>query len=196
MIKEEKVSVLKRIYFWVRWESRYLPRDIANGIRNLWYWLPVIWKDRSWSNYYIFEILKHKLADQIKFVDKSEFSDKTSLSKLKTCIKLIESHQEGTYMLEYTDYSEEKLYSIPSEDEPITYQLHSQVLWEKYDDLFKKYPLIYKRVLNGEGIFIAKFDDESKQKRLNAMNVCYINQQRADALLFKMLHKYIPHWNY
>jgi hypothetical protein len=56
--------------------------------------------------------------------------------------------------------------------------------------------LIYKRVLNGEGIFIAKFDEESKQKRLNAMNVCYINQQRADALLFKMLHKYIPQWNY
>lgn len=195
MRKDEKVSVLKRIYFWVRWESRYLLRDIAKGIRNLWYWFPVIWKDRSWSNHYIFEILKHKLADQAKFADKLEFFDKSDISKLKTCIKLIESYQDETYVLEYVDYSEERLYTTSSEDEPITYELHSEILWENYDELFKKYPLIYKRVLNGEGLFIAKFDDESKQKRLNAMNLCYINQQRADALLFKMLERYISHWS-
>jgi hypothetical protein len=195
MSRDEKVSVLKRIYFWVRWESKYLPRDIAKGIRNLWYWFPVIWKDRSFSNYYILEILKHKLSDQAKFADKLEFFDKSDISKLKTCIKLIKSYQDETYVLEYVDYSEEKLYSIPSEDEPITYELHSEILWENYDELFKKYPLIYKRVLNGEGVFIAKFDDESKQKRLNAMNLCYINQQRADALLFKMLERYISHWS-
>jgi hypothetical protein len=195
MSKDEKISVLKRIYFWLKWEGRYLPRNIAKGIRNLWYWFPVIWEDRSFNNYYILKILKHKLEDQAKYVGESELFDKSDLSKLKTCIKLIESHQEGTYMLEYTDYSEEKLYTIPSEDDPITYECYSEIIWEKYDELFKKYPLIYKRVLNGEGLFMAKFNDERKQKRLNAMNLCYINQQRADALLFKMLHQYMRQWH-
>lgn len=42
-------------------------RRIFIGIRNLIYWLPVIWRDRCFDHHYIFVILRHKLADMERF---------------------------------------------------------------------------------------------------------------------------------
>ena len=37
-------------------------RSISNGIRNLVYWLPVIWRDRPWDYVYLLRIMRHKVA--------------------------------------------------------------------------------------------------------------------------------------
>jgi hypothetical protein len=36
-------------------------RNIVHSIQQLFYWLPIIWKDRDWDYHYIFVILRHKL---------------------------------------------------------------------------------------------------------------------------------------
>lgn len=35
--------------------------NIKQGIRNIIYWLPIIWRDRNWDYSHFLEILKHKL---------------------------------------------------------------------------------------------------------------------------------------
>lgn len=54
-MKEYKMSV-KRLF-----------RKIKTGISNLWYWLPIIWKDRQWDSYYLEVILLHKLKRMHRF---------------------------------------------------------------------------------------------------------------------------------
>jgi hypothetical protein len=36
-------------------------REFIRGLRSLWYWLPVIWKDRSWDYVYLLIVMKHKI---------------------------------------------------------------------------------------------------------------------------------------
>lgn len=38
-----------------------LIRNLGQGIRNIIYWFPVIWKDRHWDYAFLLYILRHKL---------------------------------------------------------------------------------------------------------------------------------------
>ena len=33
-----------KLYRWFKWDAKHLHRDIAQGFKNLWKWLPIIWK--------------------------------------------------------------------------------------------------------------------------------------------------------
>jgi len=43
----------KSPFWWVR--------SFFRGIRNIFYYLPVVWRDRDWDHSYILELLRHKL---------------------------------------------------------------------------------------------------------------------------------------
>src|SRR6056300_1281027 len=47
------------IPLWWNHDGKYLLKTINRGIKSIWYWLPIIWKDRNWDSHYIFEIMKH-----------------------------------------------------------------------------------------------------------------------------------------
>ena len=49
----------------------------------------------------------------------------------------------------------------------------------KYDEYFKKYPLVYKRVLKGEGVFTLNGRNDSDTKRVIAQNIAHLNHDRA-----------------
>ncbi len=34
---------------------------IRRGLRNLWYWLPIIWNDRPWDYVFLLIVMKHKI---------------------------------------------------------------------------------------------------------------------------------------
>ncbi len=56
-------DIFRRIYLWWKFDGRYYHKYFKQGIKNLWYWLPIIWKDRSWDDHYIFEVLEqHSLG--------------------------------------------------------------------------------------------------------------------------------------
>ena len=63
---------------------------------------------------------------------------------------------------------------------------------ENFDDYFKKYPLIYKKVLNGEGLINREGREDDKQ--LIAMSIGYINHDRVKKLLFKIMEENIEGW--
>jgi len=41
---------LDSISLWWEHNGKYLHLNFKRGIENLWYWLPVIWKDRNWDS--------------------------------------------------------------------------------------------------------------------------------------------------
>ena len=188
-----KPNLFRRIYLWWANDGKYYHKYFKQGVKNLIYWFPVIWKDRDWDEHYIYEVLKHKLKTQAKYIDNRDFHTraKQDAKRMRLCVKLIQLCQDEPYTSEYMDYEKERVWFTPCEDRPGSSLYNSETLWEKYDDLFKKYKLVYRKVLKGEGPFTLDGRNEVDMKKIIAMNICHINQQRAQTLLFKILNENI-----
>jgi hypothetical protein len=111
---------------------------------------------------------------------------------MMTCVRLMKLVQEEFYSSEYSDYHKTKHWFEDIEDKPGFSSWESKLLEENFDDYFKKYPLIHKRVLNGEGGFGREGRKDDKQ--IIAMNISHINHDRARKLLFKLMEENIERW--
>ena len=189
-------NFFRRIYLWWNHDGRYYHKYFKQGIKNLIYWLPIIWKDRNWDQDYIYEVLKHKLKAQAKYIGDANRHTraKQDARRIIICTKLIQLCQDETYATEYINYFEDKHWFEPCEDKSGYSTWKSETLSQNFDDFFKKYPLVYKKVMNGEGLYTLDGKDESDMKRLIAMNISHINQKRAQDLLFKILNENINRW--
>jgi hypothetical protein len=198
-LQEERESrnpfrkVIDRIYLWWDNEAQFYPKDFKSGVKNLWYWLPIIWKDRNWDHQFIFDILSHKLKAQSAYIGGRDIHQnaKRDAEVMMTCVRLIEKVSSEWYSMEYMDYHKTKHWFEPVSDKPGYSSWESRELEENLDDYFAKYPLIYKRVMNGEGWF--KIDNENDKQRI-AMNIAHINHDRARKLLFKLMEQNIEGW--
>ena len=197
--ERESRSWLRRkidyISFWWRRDGKYLHLEFKRGIKNLIYWFPIIWRDRNWDSHYIFEILKHKLKAQSKYIGGRDIhtQSKRDAEVMMTCVRLMKLIQDEHYSSEYSDYHISKYWFEDIPDKPGHSTWESKQLEENFDDYFKKYPLVYKRVLAGEGPFQPiSFKQEDKQRI--AMNIGHINHNRARKLLFKIMEQNIEKW--
>lgn len=184
---------LRFIELWWENDGKYLHTTIMRGIKSIWYWLPIIWKDRHWDSHYIFEIMKHKIKAQSKYIGERDIHTraKRDAEVMMTCVRLMEKVQDEFYSGEYSDYHKTKHWFEDIEDKPGYSSWESRQLEENFDDYFAKYPLIHKRVLAGEGIFTPSHDND---KQRIAMNIAHINHDRARKLLFKIMEQHIERW--
>ena len=189
-------NFFRRIWLWWNHDGKYYHKYFKQGVKNIIYWFPVIWKDRNWDGHYIFEILQHKLKAQADYIGRRDFHTRAQLDakRMRLCVKLIKKVQEEDYTMEYMDYAKDRVWFTPCEDREGSSLYNSEEVWEKYDEYFKKYPLIYKRVLKGEGVFTLNGRDESDMKRVIAQNIAHLNHDRARKLLFKIMEENIEGW--
>jgi len=182
----------------LRWEHewKYIPKNIKQGFKNIWYWLPIIWKDRSYDHRYIYTILQHKLKAQSLYIGGRGYHVNAvrDAELMMTCVRLIDKVGEEWYSSEYHDYYKSKHWFEPCEGKEGYSTWESRILEENFDEYFKKYPRIYKRVVNGEGVFTLDGKDESDIKHRIAMNIAHVNEKRAHKLLFKILQENINRW--
>ena len=90
------------------------------------------------------------------------------------------------------DYAKDRHWFEPCEDKSGYSTWNSENIWEKYDEYFSKYPLIYKSVIKGEGWSDIKGREDDKH--FIAMSIAHMNQERAHKLLFKILERDIRGW--
>ena len=185
---------LNYISAWWNNEGRYYHKMFRTSVKNLIYWFPIIWKDRNWDSHYIFEIMMHKLKAQSKYIGNRDIHTRAQRDAeiMMTCVKLMKLVQDETYSSEYADYHTTKHWFEDVPDKPGYSSWESKLLKENFDDYFKKYPLIYKRVLSGEGVFGREGREDDKQ--IIAMNMGHINHDRARKLLFKIMEQNIERW--
>jgi len=188
------VRKLEWIPLWWNHEGKYYHKMFRTGVKNLVYWFPIIWKDRNWDSHYIFEILAHKIKAQSKYIGERDIHTraKRDAEIMMTSYRLIKLVQDDFYSGEYSDYHKTKHWFEDCEDKPGYSSWESRLMEENFDDYFKKYPLIYKRVLEGEGPFSIEGREDDKQ--VIAMNIGHINHERARKLLFKIMEGHIERW--
>ena len=154
-------------------------------IKNLIRWFPIIWKDQDWDDHYIWEILKFKLKNQAEYIGYHDrhVSAKRDAEIMRLCVRLIEKVQSEYYSSEYTDYHESDYNFVDSEQFPGMYELDIVQKSERFDEYFKKYPLIYRCV-----------PDLNVSKIRIAMQIAHTNHDRARKLLFNILEQNIEKW--
>jgi hypothetical protein len=194
----EKSWIVRKIQWIPLWwdqEGRYIHREIARGFKNIWYWLPIIWKDRHYDSHYIFDIMIHKIKAQSKYIGERNIHTRAKRDSevMMTCVRLMEKVQDEFYSSEYNDYHKTKHWFEPADKEGYS-TLESRILEEDFDGYIKKYPLIEKRVITGEGIFSLDGEDSLEIKQKIAMNIGQINHNRARKLLFKLMEQNIEKW--
>jgi len=191
-----KPNLFRRIELWWIMDGKYLYKTILQGLKNLWYWLPIIWKDRNWDHSFIYDVMKHKMTSQADYISRNDRHTRAQQDarRMRLCVKLMQLCQDETYSLEYSDYHKDKHWFEPCEDKEGYSTWESENIWENYDAYFKKYPLIYKRVMNGEGPFPLTGKNEVDIKQRIAMNIGHVNQERAHKLLFNIMEENIRGW--
>jgi hypothetical protein len=184
-----------KIWRWAKHDLPYLHLEFARGIKNLWRWFPVIWKDRDWDDHYIFEVLKFKVKNQAKYIGDRDIHTraKRDAEIMNLCVSLMDKVQHEFYSSEYMDYHESKYNWLDVEDRPGSKQLEIEQISENYDEYFAKHKLAVKRVINNPKYQIFKLTEDDYKQRL-AMNVSHYNHKRARKILFELMEKNIEGW--
>ena len=182
----------------------YKVKGFFTSVGNLIKWFPVIWKDRDWDDHYIFEVFKFKLKKQAKYIKEKGFHTNSDLDakRMMLCVKLMEKVQEEFYTMEYMDYEDKDFFFVPTgddiEDVLGGYYMETRLKKENLNDFFKKYPLVYKKIVTDKKYHIFKMDNEDltsyEVKSRIALNIGRYNHERARKLLFKILSENIERW--
>ena len=201
-METDKITLLDKISLWWKFDAKYYHKDFIEGVKNLWKWFPVIWKDRDWDTSFIYEIIKVKLNNQADYIGgkNRHTRAKRDAELMRLCSRLIQRCQDDHYDMEYMDYhkSNYNFIDITDDDDiPEKYRkgkkLDIELVSENFDEYFKKYPRQYKRVISGE---INRYGRpiEEKDKQVIAMEIAHENQDRCRKLLFKIMERRIEGW--
>jgi hypothetical protein len=203
---EVKTNRLKdlwdNIYDKVYWKPiGWRIKEFRSSVSKLIRWFPIIWKDRDWDDHYIWELMKNKLRWQAKYIGDRDWHTRAEMDarRMRLCANLMDKVQDDFYSSEYMDYHETKWDFLDIPDKPGYKELDMQTTSEHFDDYFKKYPLVYKKVLANKelqifGIEAREGETEVDAKQRIAMNIGYYNHKRARKLLFRIMEENIEHW--
>jgi hypothetical protein len=97
------------------------------------------------------------------------------------------------------DYHESNFNWFDIPDKPDYKQLEIETTHEDFDQYFKKYPLVYKKVLADKKLQIFNIEQkddmtETDVKQRIAMNMGRYNHERARKLLFRIMEENIEGW--
>jgi len=81
----------------------YKIKQFFKRLHNLYRWTPIIWKDRDWDYYFIYEILKQKLINVEKFTrgEGIHFYNNRDADSILKAIDMIEKVQNEYYLDKY-----------------------------------------------------------------------------------------------
>jgi hypothetical protein len=177
--------MLEKIKLWWEYDGRYLHRNFITGVKNLWNWFPVIWKDRDWDQTFIYEVLIHKLEKQAKYIGERDFHTRAQRDAelMLLCARLARIQQEDLYMMEYMEYLDQDFEFIPTDETEEYFTMESTVTRDDLIDYFYKYRSQYKLI-----------DKTYKDNHHIAIEIARNNQDRSRKLLFKIMEENIEGW--
>jgi hypothetical protein len=191
------ITTMNRIKLWWKFDGSQYGKRFKQGVKNLWQWFPVIWKDRDWDSYYIYEILRFKLEKQAFYIKTNDRHIGAALDakRMLLCARLIEIQKESMYESEHLDYYKVHYDFVKTtqSDGLDYYTAEPIVLQDNLDDYFARYPRQYERVKSGK-INRFRVPSEEKDRYEIAMEIALDNQDRSRKLLFKILEQHLEEW--
>jgi hypothetical protein len=176
-------GVLPFLWRNTHWRIRYF----IGGIKNIFRWVPTLYKDKDWDDWYIFTILQKKIEFQRKeiiYANRHMEVDRDNRD-MTIVLNIIERVKEEYYETEYLDYEDSDIKFKPIEGDENLHSADIEVLSETYDEFLKKYPSSVRKVLK---------ETPNLSKRDLCHYVSKHNQEKAYNLLFKILKERMRWW--
>lgn len=103
----EKVRTKFSVYKSKIWHSYY---DFVEGIKSLWRWKKIIWKDRTWGNHQILDILIFKLKMDAEAMKKREIVEgiDETYEQMMRVATLLEKYNNDEYFTKYREEHDKK----------------------------------------------------------------------------------------
>jgi hypothetical protein len=187
--------MLNKLRAWWYFSGKYMHRDFAQGVKNLWKWFPTIWRQRDWDDHFIYELIRVKLEFQAKYIgDRDRHTTaKRDAEKMRLVTRLIKLQQDDYYTIEYMEYHDPSMSFKPVPGKPDRSEIVFEQTSERFDEYFAKYTRQYKRVLNGD-INLFGRPRPITDKQVIAMEIAHENQARCQKLIFSIMHDNINGW--
>lgn len=166
--------------WWWNSTGKRLHKITWQGIKNLFRWFPLVWKDRDYDYSYIFYTLKFKIQNTADYIEKHKRYEgyERDVERMRLCVKLIDLLQDDYYQSEYQDYYETEFYT----NEQI---LQSNIIRDDLDSYFAKYPNDYRKLPE-------KYKDSTKPSK--ALIMGGMRHTKATKILFTIIERNIYYW--
>jgi len=186
-IPEESAWNRKEVFPFIWRNTNWRIRYFIGGIKNIFRWIPTLYKDKDWDDWYIFTILQKKIEFQRKeiiYANRHMEVDRDNRD-MTIVLNLIERVKDEYYNTEYLDYEDSDVVFKPVEGNENLRSADIEVSSETYDDFLKKYPSSVRKILK-------------ENPNLNKRDLCHYvskhNQEKAHNLLFKILKERMRWW--
>lgn len=178
-----------KVYRWFKWDFKHFHRDVTRGFKNLWRWLPIVWKDHDWDSDYIFEPLKFKIKNTADYIEKNKrfVGWEHEVRYMRICVKLIERIQSQYYVDEMHGYWETNMRTELMENG--NYSLEFDDVRNDLSIYLSKYPNDKRRTLKSK-----RSENVGDSDKSFAILMAYMRHERARKLLFDIIQDKIERW--
>tara|TARA_R110000868_G_scaffold411651_1_gene706732 strand:+ start:1905 stop:2492 length:588 start_codon:yes stop_codon:yes gene_type:complete len=164
--------------------------EVIEGVKNVIRWIPIIYKDKDWDDYYITKILQTKIEHQREYLVKANRHTRIEEDNywMTVLLNLLEREHEDYYSLEKYDYIKSNITFVESESHPECYEMKNELIGENLDAYLVKYPNTIRRV-------IKKYPDlDINDKEKLSLYVGIMNQEKCRNFIFKIMSQYSKRW--
>jgi hypothetical protein len=188
-MEHKKISFWGKFNLFWKFKYQYYPRNFIVGILNLFKWGPVIWKDRDWDDSFFFEVMKFKISKMAKShgAYMPYVGNKRNVEIMNLIVRLIDKFQDETYLHEYFDYVDEKIWFEKVEGAGY-YNMKSEILKDDLDEYFQKYPLLKKQAEQHP------FYKQNPDRVTLAISMGMIQHDKAKNLIFELMKRNVEKW--
>jgi hypothetical protein len=178
-----------KVYRWFKWDAKHFHRYVIEGFKNIWRWLPIVWKDRDWDSDYIFNPLKFKIQNTADYIEKNKrfVGWEDEVRYMRICVKLIDRIQNQYYVDEMHQYWETNMRMEPMEDG--TRSLEFDDVRNDLTIYLSKYPNDKRRTLKSK-----RADNVGDSDKSLSILVAFMRHERARKLLFDIIQDRIERW--
>ena len=177
-IPKDSAWDMKRKPVWLRhinWRIKEFFRSFYNVIR----WLPTIWKDRDWDDYFITKMLQKKIEFQRAYLVNA--NRHTNIDRdnfwMTVVLNLLERKHEDYYAMEKYRYV------------IMGYEIFSEYESDTLEEYIKKYPSA-ERAVKKKYPSYSHFGDKDALSHF----MCHYRQNKADELIFEILKRHSAEW--
>lgn len=194
----KRPSFFRRIKLRWDFEWRFIPRNISNGIRNLWRYRKVVWNDYDWDHTSLLIMMKTKIDFMADYHERRKFYEnwEHNVKWMRTTSRLISNLLDSKYTNEVLDHFEIEWIESKVDEESELYQYKTRTVWETYIDYLNKYPL-QKEYIENEFESMRKrkpdYNDVDDKFYLSHL-LSTRNEKRAYSLLYKILYTHLTLW--
>lgn len=184
-----------KVRMWWRWNGCYMHREFVQGVKNLWKWFPIIWKDRDWDHDFIYTLIAKKLEFQADYIGVRGLHTRADhdAKRMRLVAKLIRLEQDSFYAMEYLDYQVTEEYFTPLSDE-LHFEWKQAIISETFSKYFAKHPLCRKQAIQYIKDNRKRYTSDHTDNHLVGMVMGNLRQTKCRNLIFKIMNQDLERW--